>query len=723
MGDFPIQLVQAPARPRFGRLKATAITLVTLAMCMPLTGAIAKPKITSAAFAIRGVEQIPSPPTGGDWAPAFRAQAGLKRIATAGGGRFALHTAGGDVTFLPGVNLGSTTPGHQPGELSISREQYRTWFAAMGWLGIRVVRVYTIHPPAFYQELARYNRENPARPLYLMQGVYFPDESYVAKQNLYDPAVTDAFRAEIRDASDAVAGDLTRTPRRGRASGVWDTDVMPWLCGWVIGVEMDPYAGHASDRRNAAAPPTRGRYFSSTPAATPTERWLAARMDELATAQAARDMSQPIAFTNWPTTDPLRHPEEPLAQEDLLQLDANHVRASADWPAGTFASYHAYPYYPDFQRHEPALRTYRYRGRTDPYAGYLAALKRHHGSVPVLITEFGVPSSIGSAHNGPLGRSQGDHSEREAMRIDAELLRLIHDQGLSGGFVFGWTDEWFKFTWNTIEHQDPERRQLWHDVYTNEQHFGLIAMDAAGPPDTPARFLFDAEGAWPARRVTARVDESYAQLRIGLADPAPAALTLSFDVLPSLVGPPAPGSNDRMGDAALTFDLVNRTGQAYLRDVLDPLPLDYPKVLRTSGWRPFQLIVNRDLTVPSTGRRLPAEIIDAGALRYGSWNPDDKDSDSRALWRVEDGDLVVRVPWALLGYADPSAHKIGVPNGQRLDLVVSPGAGVVVSASGTDQSVGDVTWVNWNRPYWTERIKQGAEAVRDAALDLTVPEK
>ena len=44
------------------------------------------------------------------------------------------------------------------------------------------------------------------------------------------------------------------------------------------------------------------------------------------------------------------------------------------------------------------------------------------------------------------------------MRIDAELLRLIHDVGLGGGFLFAWTDEWFKFTWNTIEHQRPAGR-------------------------------------------------------------------------------------------------------------------------------------------------------------------------------------------------------------------------------------------------------------------------
>src|SRR4029453_13299650 len=116
-----------------------------------------------------------------------------------------------------------------------------------------------------------------------------------------------------------------------------------------------------------------------------------------------------------------------------------HVRPTAAWPAGTFASDHAYPYYKDFQRHEPALLAYPYNRRPHPYQGHPAPLRRRHGDMPTVVTEFGVPSAIGSAHNGPLGRSQGDHSETDAMRIDAELLHLIRDQGMAAGFLFGWT--------------------------------------------------------------------------------------------------------------------------------------------------------------------------------------------------------------------------------------------------------------------------------------------
>jgi hypothetical protein len=699
-----------------------------IGLCLLLAGGTSSSIMSSPAFLIAGMSRIPSPPRGSSWAPAPIDAGGLKMVASTDGQQFELHTAGGDRTFLPGVDLGSTTPGHQPSELSISAAQYRAWFAAMSYLGIRVVRIYTIHPPTFYQQLTAYNEANPGRPLYLMQGVDLPDESYIAKKNLYDPAVTTAFQRELKDATGAVSGILSRPASPGRAGGAWTTDVTPWLLGWIIGTELDPYAGAASDKHNASAPAVSGRYFRSTAGATPTERWLAARMDELAGYEAQRGLSQPIAFVNWSTTDPLRHPQEPMAREDLLQVDANHVRPTANWPAGTFASYHAYPYYPDFQRHEPALQDYQYEGRSDPYAGYLSELGRHHPDMPTLITEFGVPSSIGSAHNGPLGRTQGDHSEQQAMQIDADLLKLIQDQGLAAGFLFEWADEWFKSTWNTSAHQDADRRPLWHDPMTAEQNFGLLAMDADGQPGGTPQQLLDTGGGWPARKVTAQIDESYVTLNVGLGGSPPDSLALGFEVLPGLTGTPFVGSTDRRSDAVLALNLVARTGEAYLRNQLDPLPLDFagPPAGRgpaPDGWTPFNLIVDRPLTVPTTKQKLPLELQNAGVLRYGSWDTNDPDADSRSIWHRDGDDLVVRVPWALLGFADPSSHEVAVPKpagGGRATLTtqVTPGITMSITAAGSAQSLNQVTWVNWTRPSYTERLKEGAGKFRDAALHL-----
>ncbi len=110
----------------------------------------------------------------------------------------------------------------------------------------------------------------------------------------------------------------------------------------------------------------------------------------------------------------------------------------------------------------------------DPYAGYLHDLLEHHSGMPVFLGEFGVPSSVGSAHVGPLGRGQGDLSEQEAAQINIDLIQMQKDLGLAGGYLFAWQDEWYKRTWNTEPRQVPaERRHLWHDPWTNEQYFGL----------------------------------------------------------------------------------------------------------------------------------------------------------------------------------------------------------------------------------------------------------
>lgn len=709
MGDFPSHLVSVPARPRFGRARAAAAGVFALVLCLLLAGGTASPALRSPAFLIAGMNKIPSPPSGDPWTPSPVDASGLRMVASSDGQRFVLHTGGGERTFLPGVDLGETTPGHLPGDSSISAAQYRAWFAAMSWLGIRVVRIYTIHPPAFYQQLAEFDRENPDRPLYLVQGVAFPDHALISKRNLYDKQITDAYRNEVKDAAKAVSGELNRTTMPNRAGGNWDTDVTPWLAGWIIGTEFDPSASVASDQRNKDAAGVSGQYFRSTPGANPTERWLAARMDELAGYEAAKQLSQPIAFVNWPTTDPLRHPQEPLAQEDLYQLDANHVLPTANWPAGTFASYHAYPFYPDFLRREPGLQT------GDPYANYLIALHKHHNTMPTMVTEFGVPSSIGSAHRGPLGRDQGNHSEAEAMGTDAWLLRLIKDAGLAGGFLFEWADEWYRLTWNTITHQDASRRQLWHDPLTNEQSFGLLATDPVARSGKEMTSVLDAEGGWPARRVSSRTDPSFLYLDVELGDSPPGSLQLGFDVLPGLTGTPMAGSADRRPDAVFALNLVGHTGQAYVRQELDPMPLDYPvpeaqRGPAPAGWRAFELLVDR---------AQPLELQNTGLLRYGGWDPAGSDADSRALWHLDGGDLSVRVPWAMLAFADPSSHEVGVPGPQRIAFRTSPGVTVSFSASGTDQVAGQVTWDNWNRPRYAERLKRGAEQFRDAAMTVT----
>ena len=165
----------------------------------------------------------------GSWAPAPRQVGGLSVVASVDDGVLRLHTAGGERDFLTGINLGATMPGTFPGQLDLlDGEQFARWLDIIGQIGARMVRIYTILPPAFYDELAAYNDAHPDAPLYLVQGVYLADEfAFVESGDLWDPAVRDTFLAELTDAHAAVTGRLERADLRGARHGTVDDRRQP----------------------------------------------------------------------------------------------------------------------------------------------------------------------------------------------------------------------------------------------------------------------------------------------------------------------------------------------------------------------------------------------------------------------------------------------------------------------------------------------------------------
>ena len=71
---------------------------------------------------IPGLDTLPPTSTDVSWKPRPVRRNGLTTLATARDGAFALETYHGSESFLAGVNVGSTTPGHQPGELAITAD-------------------------------------------------------------------------------------------------------------------------------------------------------------------------------------------------------------------------------------------------------------------------------------------------------------------------------------------------------------------------------------------------------------------------------------------------------------------------------------------------------------------------------------------------------------------------------------------------------------------------
>lgn len=608
--------------------------------------------------------------------------------------------------LIKGVNIGMGKPGVFPGEAAIGKAEYLRWFKEIGEMNANTIRIYTLPPPAFYEALLEYNRK-AKNPIYLLQGVWIDEEELVSSEDAYNEQLTKEYLQDIRKMVDVIHGNADIPDKPGHASGTYRADVSPYVLGWVLGIEWDPKMVAATDAKHAGMADYDGRYFK-TEKATPFEIWLAKSMDEAASYEADQYRWQrPVSFTNWVTTDLLKHPSEPLEDEDLVSVDPNKIQAQSDYKAGYFASYHVYPYYPEFLNYETKYTDYvNDRGEKDSYAGYLNDLKKAH-DMPVLVAEFGVPESRGMTHRNVQGWNQGAHNEQEQGDIDARLFEDIYHEGMAGGLVFTWQDEWFKRSWNSMDLDDPDRRPYWSNAQVSEQYFGLLAFD----PGTPDSALYPdgepddweragkspipltgasvqaADGGKPANEIKQAFvssDERYVYFRLDFGagvlpmDWSSAGAMILLDTIPNQGEHRIPGGSGLTTDAGIDF-AVDLRGPGKSRiwvdsyydstyymygSLLKMMPkLDYANVKDNGIFHPMQLVLNKAMDVPNVRGRtlhLPLDTYETGLLRYGNGNPDSSNYDSMTdvAYNEETGVVEVRIPWQLLNVKDPSTREI-----------------------------------------------------------------
>ncbi len=385
--------------------------------------------------------------------------------------------------YLKGVNIGAAMPGKFPAEFSLSFDEYLQWFVLIGEMNANVIRTYTILPPEFYTALTFYNLHHMDKVLYLMQGVWAkipPDENY------YDEEYTRNFQKEIINVIDVIHGKAVLEKERGKASGIYASDVSPYIAGILLGREWEPVAVHHTNLIN-----NNNQYngdFICVNDGNPMEAWLAEMMDFAISYETQQYQWQhPMSFVNWLPLDPMYHHTEIIENSkvreydnDLESIDFRKFNTTALFAPGIFASYHAYPYYPDYiYLQESYNREKNITGASDPFLGYLRELKEHLPGIPLVIAEYGIPSSRGNSHVTPTGFDQGGHSEAEQAGLSLVLTQDIFDAQCAGAIYFEWIDEWFKHNWLVMDFEQPfHHRKLWHNMENPEQNFGVFAIES-----------------------------------------------------------------------------------------------------------------------------------------------------------------------------------------------------------------------------------------------------
>ncbi len=675
--------------------------------------------------------------------------------------------------YIKGVNLGAALPGRFPSEFPDSA-QYESWIAQIAAMGANAIRVYTIHPPSFYRALERFNRAHAEEPLWLIHGVW---TRLPPNHDFADSLWNAEFTAEMHRVVDLLHGRADLPRRSGHASGYYTADVSAWTLAFIIGREWEPYAVQAYNDREPELRDWKGRYLRVT-AGSATDVWLGQALERLVAYETERyRVQRPVSYTSWPTLDPLYHATESSVHEDramrgivdqvdtlqhdddVAAVDPSLLEATADFRAGVFAAYHAYPYYPDFIV------------LGDGYADYLRRLKRHHADMPVVVAEYGVPASLGIAHLTPEGWHHGGHTEAEMAAIDARLTRIIAGSGMAGGILFAWIDEWFKVNWLVRPLELPrERTRFWLNRMNPEQQYGVLAIEPE--PRLRGSTVSERRDAWSTvpplygGAVRAIADEAYLRLLVTSPDSThPDSVLIGLDVL------------DR-GAGSVRWPLADESSLPVgVEFVIVATPTDV-RVLAAPGANPYR--VRRQTPFRSTPRRMTIDNPPPG-LFQGPYNqvPNARFGDTRraggpydslrvvinrvrlgrdsvehaaagyewgllpsgvepdGLWEVDSatGALEIRIPWTLINIADPSSRRVltGFADGAtRFTTQPADDIGVLLAmrspdgtvrswpVSGLAADVARFTWKPWDQPRWRVRTRPVFEALREVYRTLGI---
>ena len=546
----------------------------------------------------------------------------------------------------------------------------------------------------------------------------FPGELGVTQDAFSD--IKDV-KKDLRDLVNIIHGNAKVEKRVGHAYGTYTRDISKYVIGWILGIESDQSLVEGTRDANKHVTSYSGDYLSCEKVEPYEVFWCEIGDYALKYEDEKYHMQRPVSYSNWPTADIVKHPNEPLSKEDAISLTVDDLNAQNKFKTGIFASYHVYSYYPNFMFSEESYCSYKDEsGKINTYLGYLKDLIAHN-KCPVLIAEFGIPASRGVTHVNPItGFNQGGVSARQHGEMLVSMFKDIKKSKCAGGLVFVWEDEWFKRTWNTMDYTNSDYRAYWNDVQTSEQHFGLAEYISTECDLIP---VLDGElDEWSKKdiifekndtKIYVKCDSTYVYIAIQdkKADFDKKGNNLYFDINPNT-------GCGNYGDIKLSSDadfilhiegknktrlLVDPDSDSYVRAEPDWEKLNLVKDKKDS-FHQIYLITDKSLLYPQTKKRLPVQKSETGLLHFGKVDVDDDIGDVLTDFYYKKHVFEVRIPWGLLGFSAPSVKEINYSS-KNTTLKVD---GINIGYISANKNIGEkqFKWDSWEHASYRHHLRQ-----------------
>lgn len=618
--------------------------------------------------------------------------------------------------YVKGVDIGPTVPGVPDGILPDDPAFYRDWFEKIGAMNANTIRVYTLMPPVFYRALDVYNFNNPDKKLYLLQNISVNQEPPAGNYSNIEYNLS--FKKAIEKTINAIHGNVTVNSPDKDDSESYMNDVSGSVLGYLIDPNLNPDYVAITNEGNTMIE-YKGEYVSIEANATQTEAWLASIIDNVYQyEQKNYDMQHPIALVSTPELDGLyQKMNDYVVSKAGVVLDINHFDVSNKVTSGFFGAYDIFPDQLVFKEDDREDEVPSLKG----FKEYLNAFVKAQNKYPILISEFGIPTSNGS-------------TEKVQGQGIVSMYSIIKESGAMGGLVYEWADEWGKSNQFTSPYMIPYNRgMLWHNIVDPAQNFGILAMESKAPKD----YSMTLRGSDPLNTLALNADETYFYLKAEFSkipDFNKKSIMIYLDTIDRKNGEYmlAPDVNENWSGAEFNIQIINPTkADLLVIPSYNTSKGTYFTSISTTGI--FERMTRQVSSEYETkaDKRVKAKYEDVSAIASGSF-----ESNTNGFY-VEGNTLSVRIPWSKLNFTDPSSLLVlndekskGVIENKKDALTVRMTDGIVASLvvmnketkqvdyhfpeSVTSSGYKTFTWNTWDIPQYVQRTKSSYDMIKAA---------